>query len=34
MVIDLIEAGGEENVLLWSPSVLAAVAEVPAPEGA
>lgn len=28
------EAGAEEKVLLWSPSVLAAVADVPAPEGA
>jgi hypothetical protein len=34
VVIDLTDAGGEEKVLLWSPSVLAAVAEVPAPEGA
>ena len=28
------DAGGEEKTLLWSPSVLAAVAEVPAPDGA
>ena len=28
------DAGGEENVLLWSPSVLAAVPDVPTPDGA